>query len=66
MGVGYPKMRKTRLHQKRDLETYRRAPAFVYLTKLECEFCGRAFMTEDALTRHIERKHSEVFQCLSS
>ena len=46
-------------YEKGDIETLRR-PRPLYLTKLECEFCGRTFMTKDALTRHIENKHPEV------
>lgn len=41
-------------------------PLPLYATKLKCKICGRAFMTIDALTRHIERKHPEVLQCRSS
>lgn len=64
MRLRAPRLQKTR-RGNREIETLSiRAP--LYLTKLECEFCGRAFMTEDALTRHIERKHSEVLQCRSS
>lgn len=32
----------------------------IYVTKLECPHCGREFMTEDALVRHIQNKHPEV------
>ena len=65
MGVRAPRLKKTRAHERREIELLsKRAP--LYLTKLQCEFCGRAFMTEDALTRHIERKHPEVLHCRAS